>query len=129
MSSASHRESRADDGLSVVVASRSVEMSGNDTDNESEEFSPIQYLKCCDAKKSDRQSDAGQDWIRYSYNPSSLTSSSRGDDEDINYQLKFTSRILITNSADISRNESFDPLVIANLHFFCFMIFLLEMMM
>jgi hypothetical protein len=54
MSSARRRESSADDGHSVMVASRSVEMSGYDTDDESEEFSPSQYLeyrleKCCDA--------------------------------------------------------------------------------
>ena len=45
MSSARRRESSADDGHSVMVASRSVEMSGYDTDDESEEFSPSQYLK------------------------------------------------------------------------------------
>ena len=45
MSSARRRESSADDGHSVMVASQSVEMSGYDTDDESEEFSPSQYLK------------------------------------------------------------------------------------
>ncbi len=47
MSSARRRESSADDGHSVMVASRSVEMSGYDTDDESEEFSlgPSQYIK------------------------------------------------------------------------------------
>ena len=42
---ARRRESSADDGHLVMVASRSVEMSGYDTDDESEEFSPSQYLK------------------------------------------------------------------------------------
>jgi hypothetical protein len=45
MSSVRRRESSADDGHSVMVASRSVEMSGYDTDDESEQFSPGQYLK------------------------------------------------------------------------------------
>jgi hypothetical protein len=44
MSSARRRESSAD-GHSVMVASRSVEMSGYDTDDESKEFSPSQYLE------------------------------------------------------------------------------------
>ncbi len=95
MSSARRRESSADDGHSVMVASRSVEMSGYDTYDESEEFSPSQYLKyrlenSCDAKQSDRQSDAGQDWVGYSDTPSSLTSSSSGDYEKIDYKPKFT---------------------------------------
>ncbi len=81
-------------------------MLGNDTDNESKEFRQSQYLKyrlenSCDAMQSDGKSDAGQDWVGYSDTPSSLTSSSRGDDEEINYQPKFTSGILITNCADI----------------------------
>jgi hypothetical protein len=45
MSSARRRESSADDGHSVMVASQPAEMSGYDTDDESEEFSPSQYLK------------------------------------------------------------------------------------
>ena len=54
MSSARRRESSADNGHSVMVANLSVEMSGFDTDNENEEFSPSQYLKyrlekSCDA--------------------------------------------------------------------------------
>jgi hypothetical protein len=106
MSSARRRKSSAYYGLSVVVASRLVEMLGNDTDDESKEFSPSHYLKyrlenSCDAKQSDRQSDAGQDWVRYSETPSRLTSPSRGDDEDINYQLKFMSdsrKIMVQSS-------------------------------
>ncbi len=71
MFSARRQKLSADNGLSVMVASRSVEMFGNHTDDESEEFSPSHYLKYrlenrCDAKQSDGQSDAGQDWVRYS---------------------------------------------------------------
>jgi hypothetical protein len=82
-------------------------MLGNNTDNESEEFSPGQYLKyrlenSCDANQSDGQSDARQDWVTYSDTPSSLTSSSRGDEEEINYQPKFTSGFLILNGAEIN---------------------------
>ncbi len=110
MSSARRRNSSANDVLSIVVASRSVEMLGNNTDNESEEFSPGQYLKyrlenSCDANQSDGQSDARQDWVTYSDTPSSLTSSSRGDEEEINYQPKFTSGFLILNGAEINWNE------------------------
>ncbi len=93
-----------------MVASLAVEMLGNDTDDESEEFSPSHYLKyrfenSCDAKQSDGQSDAGQDWVRCSDTSSILTSSSRGDDEEINYQPKFPSGLLISKGADINRNE------------------------
>ncbi len=85
-------------------------MLGNVTDNESKEFIPSQHLEywlenSCDAKQSDGKSDAGQDWVRYSDTPSGLTSSYGGDDEEINYQPKFTSGILITDGADINRNE------------------------
>jgi hypothetical protein len=81
---------------------------GDGSDDESKEFSPIQYLKyrledSCDDKQSDKQSDDEQDWARYSDTPSSLTSSFGDDDEKINYQQKFTSGILISNGADMNR--------------------------
>jgi hypothetical protein len=45
--------------------------------------------------------------VGYSDTPSNLKSFSRGDDEEINYQPKFTSGILITNRADINRMNNF----------------------
>ncbi len=55
---------------------------------------------------SDKQSDDEQDhWARYSDTPSSFTSSSGDDNEEINNWLKFKSEILISNDADINRNE------------------------
>ncbi len=43
--------------------------------------------------------------VGYSDTPSSLKSFSRGANEEIKYQPKFTSEILISNIADINRNE------------------------
>ena len=99
-------------------------MSGYDTDDESEEFSPSQYLKY--SQQSDKESDDEQDWVGYSDTLSSLTSSSRGDYVEFSYQPKFTSGLLITNRADVNQNELFCPLVSANLYFFCCMIFQLD---
>jgi len=103
-----------------MVASRSVEMSGYDTDDESEEFSPSQYLKYRLEKSCYANNQTS--------NLSSLTSSSRGDYVEFSYQPKFTSGLLITNRADVNQNELFCPLVSANLYFFCCMIFQLDMM-
>ncbi len=117
MSSTRRGESSADDGLSVLAAGQSVETLGNATDDQSKEFSPSQYHKyrledSCDAKQSDGQPDDEHDWARYSDTASSLTSSSGGDDKEINYQPKFTSGIQITNGADDTESETLD-------HHFC----------
>ncbi len=100
VSSARRGESSAEDGLSVVAAGQSVDTLGNGsdygTDDKSKEFILSQTLKYrleyrCDAKQSDGKPDDWQDWARYSDSPSSLTSSSGVDDEEINYQLKIAS--------------------------------------
>ncbi len=87
MSSARHRESSANDGLSVAKAGPSVETV---TDNDDNECSPSQYRKVrleedSNVEESDREADnavESEGSAASSSGPPSLQSSSADDDDD-----------------------------------------------